>query len=67
MSAMDELVEALKPFVAAFEAKFARYERVGSNWHHEMPGEWPIELMLTVADCRRARSALNPAPEQQGD
>ena len=34
-----------------------RYARCGSDQHNTMPGHWPVEVKLTVDDCRYAYAA----------
>lgn len=35
-----------------WSAMGARYERAKSNWHNEMPGDWPVEVVMTMAELR---------------
>ena len=59
---MDALADALLPFARAFHARVQnpKHAQVRRDWNERMPGEWPIELKVTMADGRRARAALPP-------
>lgn len=47
-------------------AMCARYERAKSNWHNEMPGDWPVEVVMTMDELRKLaaiRSATHEMPK----
>jgi hypothetical protein len=44
----------------------ARYQRAESNWHNEMPGDWPVEVTMTMDELRGLASlpqASDSAPQ----
>lgn len=52
------LEKALAPFAQSFSAKLNRYSEQRQKWAEEMPGEWPIEIIVTMAECREARALV---------
>ena len=56
----QKLIEALRPFVLAFERKTRAVSAstARSEWNERMPDHFPITITLTMGDCRRAVSAL---------
>jgi hypothetical protein len=52
------LREALRPFVDAYAEHFKNIREVRRDWYERMPGHFPVELNVTVADCRVARACL---------
>ncbi len=53
----ERLRDALKPFAAEHAKKNLRYENVGSTWHNEMPGDWPVNIAVAVSALRAATAA----------
>jgi hypothetical protein len=47
-------------------AMCSRYEKVGSNWHREMPGDWPVEVVMTMAELRNLASFI-PSETRRGE
>lgn len=47
-----------------WSAMRARYERIGSNHHNEMPGDWPVEVVMTMDELRSLASIPVSATRQ---
>lgn len=61
VAAMQKVARAVaEPFVISFRKHGVRYERCGSKWFDEMPGSWPIQIEVTMTDCREAAAFLKP-------
>lgn len=56
-----------EPFVVSFRKHGVRYERAGSKWFTEMPGSWPIQIEVTMTDCREADAFLGGGLRANGD
>lgn len=58
--------EALKPFADAFAHQTDRPSLAPHRraWNAGMPGHWPVEVTVTMADGRRARDLLAPTGER---
>lgn len=56
----ERLRSALKPYADAFHAKVQnpKHSQVRRDWNERMPGEWPVELKVTMEQGRNARAAL---------
>ncbi len=60
----DPLRDALRPFAEAFRREVERGGGGRVAWNAKMPGNWPIEIKVTMADGRAAVAALR-APERK--
>jgi hypothetical protein len=67
-SDVERMRDALEPFAKAWNKLSERYKRVGSDWHEQMPADWPVHLErsygLTVGDLRRAAVLLSLSRER---
>jgi len=61
MNEKDQLYNALLPFVDVFERFLEESGRTSQSrreWNEKMPDSFPITLIVTMGDFRKARAAL---------
>lgn len=67
LSTVEQMREALKPFADAFDHQTNRPSLAPHRraWNAGMPGHWPVEVSVTMADGRRARDLLAAPTEDK--
>ena len=53
---------ALYSILNRWEKCKARYERIGSNQHMEMPANWPFDVEMTMGEVRTIVRAVYGEP-----